>query len=93
VSDDTLTRIWDVSRGESTASLSGHQGSVWNVAWGADDTRLATAATDGIVLIFHTDIAELVDLAQAFKYRDLTEEKHDKYIGEPILGVMEPPGE
>ena len=90
-SDDTLARIWDVSRGEVITTLSGHQGSVWNVAWGADDTRLATAATDGIVRIFYTDFAEILNLAQEFKYRDLTDEELDKYIGEPVPGVIEFP--
>jgi WD40 repeat protein len=92
-SDDTLARIWDVSRGEIIATLSGHQGSVWNVAWGADDTRLATAATDGIVRIFYTDFAEILNLAQEFKYRDLTDEERNKYIGDPGPGLLELPTE
>jgi hypothetical protein len=41
------------------------------------------------VLIFHTDITELIDLAHAFKYRDLTDDEYDKYIGEPVEGVIE----
>jgi WD40 repeat protein len=83
-----LARVWDVSRGEVVTTLSGHQGSVWNVAWSADDTRLATAATDGIVRIFYTDFAEILNLAEDFKYRDLSEAEREKYIGAPESGVV-----
>lgn len=41
---DSSAMVWDVSKGEPTATLEGHSGSVWAVL-AYDDTRIMTGRT------------------------------------------------
>jgi WD40 repeat protein len=62
------------------ATLTGHQGGVWSVAWRPDNARLATASTDGVVRIFFTDFQEVLDLARANVQRDFTSVERTKFL-------------
>lgn len=51
-SADRTVRLWDVSRGESIASLSGHTAEVVSVAFLSEGAALASAGRDGTVRLW-----------------------------------------
>ncbi len=50
---DQTIRLWDLDTGELLASLPGHSGSVFDLAFSPNGTRLASAAGDGTLKIWN----------------------------------------
>ena len=59
-SSDNRVKLWDVASGEPIASLGGHTGEVWSVAFSPDGTMLASAGGtfDNTVKLWDVDSAE-----------------------------------
>jgi len=61
---DGAVRLWDVAAGESTATLLGHSGHVWSVAFeeNSDAGRvvLVTGGQDGKALLWDADAGRLL---------------------------------
>ena len=85
-SDDGVVYLWDVSSHKLLGVLTGHHGGVWSVTWSPDDARLATAAADGLLRIFHTDFKKILALAREYKRRELTKAEREQFMGEPVFG-------
>ena len=45
-------RLWKVGSGQMVTTLSGHRDIIKDVDWSADGNRLATAASDGVIIIW-----------------------------------------
>lgn len=54
---DRIIRLWDVSQGSLLAELKGHTDRVYAVAYGPDDTWLASASWDGQAVLWRNGVA------------------------------------
>lgn len=43
-------KVWATFSGEQVAELSRHANKVWSIQWNAEDTKLVTCSSDGIVI-------------------------------------------
>ncbi|MEM7032509.1 MAG: WD40 repeat domain-containing protein, partial [Chloroflexota bacterium] len=78
--DSDLVTVWDVASKREILSLSGHEGSVHDVAFGPLDKHLASAGLDGTVQRFILDIDDLRALAQDRVTRSLSDEECQLYL-------------
>ena len=67
---DKLAKVWDAK--------TGHEVRVHSAAYSPDGKRIATAA-EGVVLIYTTDINELLQIAESRVIRQLTAEEKERY--------------
>jgi WD40 repeat protein len=61
-SADGTVRLWDPTTGTQLATLTGHNGEVFAVAWSPDGTRLAAATGKGTIWVFDCDHSHLTYL-------------------------------
>src|SRR5438445_10568834 len=52
VASEGEARVYDVKTGSRVATLSGHEGGIFGIAFAPDGTRVATGGYDGIVRFF-----------------------------------------
>ncbi|MGH8909783.1 MAG: WD40 repeat domain-containing protein, partial [Egibacteraceae bacterium] len=58
-SADHTVRLWNPATSRQTATLTGHDGDVWAVAFSPDGTTLATASDDHTVRLWNPATGEL----------------------------------
>jgi WD40 repeat protein len=75
---DKLAKVWDAKTGQELLTLKGHEVRVHSAAYSPDGKRIATAA-EGVVLIYTTDINELLQIAESRVIRQLTAEEKERY--------------
>ena len=57
---DGKIRLWNAETGAVTRELSGHVGTVWNLAWSPDGTRLASLGNDKTVRLWNPAVDQPV---------------------------------
>ena len=50
--DEGVIRLWDVSTGESIATLTGHTSWVWVLAFSPNGSMLVSGSEEGIVILW-----------------------------------------
>jgi WD40 repeat protein len=59
VASEGEARIYDAKTGSRVATLSGHEGGIFAIAFAPDSTRVATGGYDGIVRFFEIPSGKL----------------------------------
>jgi WD40 repeat protein len=77
---DKTAKVWDVSSGQESLTLTGHTDGLRGVSFSPDGKRLATASADGTVRVHLLDVEELKALARSRVTRSLRPEECKKYL-------------
>ena len=77
---DTTTKVWDISSGQESLTLTGHTLIALEVAFSPDGTRLASASYDGTVRVYLLRIEDLMELARKRLTRSLTTLECQKFL-------------
>jgi WD40 repeat protein len=59
-SDDKIARLWDAAGDKPLATLQGHAGTVWRVAFSPDGARIVTASYDGTARVWDAATGEVL---------------------------------
>ncbi|MDX1377350.1 MAG: TIR domain-containing protein [Anaerolineales bacterium] len=102
-SADTTVKVWDAETGKEIFNYLGNNEDTRSVAFRPDGKRVLTASADNTSKEFTIDLDEILQIAQEYELRDLTEEECLRYLkrtscklhlfGQPVSDAPGGPGE
>ena len=72
--------LWDATSGVRIAELRGHDGSVYELAFSQDSTKLASVGRDETLMLWQLGPADLAGMACTTANRNLTQEEWARFV-------------
>lgn len=79
-SSDGTAKIWNAQNGEGLMTLTGDGSVVSTARWNKDESQILLTTEGGLVRVYHTALADLLEVACRFATRNLTWAEWQQYL-------------